>query len=467
MAGIKISALPAAGSANGTDQIPTNQTGTTRRITVAQILAGAGTLTSVTGTSPINSSGGTTPNISFDFSVANTFTDGQTIDVASHSPTLLVQDSADGYNDTLRVNASTPAVGVGGIVAKMFFTVAGYQASNSASPGNNGAGVSIIASKGGNDVDATDGTGGDGGAHINYGGAGGDATAGATTCTGGPGGDYTIGAGNGGDATGTGGINISGRGGHTYVNGADHGVATNGAANNTGFYGGVVNNFQGSNQTAAKGAWQIYCGGLILAAASGAAQGSSMRFTALSATCAGIGIQGFAAQTGDLFQIKDSAAANLYTVGPTGYPVSPGTQRVVSDVTNATTTFAAITGLSVTLIAGRKYIVRCVYKCVNSVAADGVKFDFNGGTATMTSFWAAAAAEVTSGTVTVGTAISTSLAGVINYTAITGETIVVVEISMVVNAAGTFIARFAENAHTTGSMKLEIGSSMLVDDSLN
>jgi hypothetical protein len=51
------------------------------RITAASS-GSAGGVTSVTGTSPIVSSGGTTPAISFDFSVANSFTAAQTVSLA-------------------------------------------------------------------------------------------------------------------------------------------------------------------------------------------------------------------------------------------------------------------------------------------------------------------------------------------------------------------------------------------------
>jgi len=66
MADIKISQLPAASTPlAGTEEIPLVQSGTTKRATVNQIIAGAtGGVTAVTGTAPVVSSGGTTPAIS-------------------------------------------------------------------------------------------------------------------------------------------------------------------------------------------------------------------------------------------------------------------------------------------------------------------------------------------------------------------------------------------------------------------
>ena len=45
MSTVKISELPAASSAAGTDELPANQSGTTRKVTRAQLVAGLATLT--------------------------------------------------------------------------------------------------------------------------------------------------------------------------------------------------------------------------------------------------------------------------------------------------------------------------------------------------------------------------------------------------------------------------------------
>ena len=76
MADIKISQLPAATTPlAGTEEIPLVQSGTTKKATVSQIIAGAtGGVTAVTGTAPVVSSGGTTPAISM--AAANGSTNG-------------------------------------------------------------------------------------------------------------------------------------------------------------------------------------------------------------------------------------------------------------------------------------------------------------------------------------------------------------------------------------------------------
>lgn len=141
-----------------------------------------------------------------------------------------------------------------------------------------------------------------------------------------------------------------------------------------------------------------------------------------------------------------------------------GSKRVASDVTNSTTTFATITGLSIpNVIAGRKYTRQVVLKCNNSVPGEGIKVDFNGGDATMTAFWAAAFPPV-GGTTVKGTVVANALSDVINYTTITGETIIVIYISFVASGAGSFIARFAEDSHASGTATVELGSFLSLDD---
>jgi hypothetical protein len=144
-----------------------------------------------------------------------------------------------------------------------------------------------------------------------------------------------------------------------------------------------------------------------------------------------------------------------------------GRARNTADVTNATATMANLTDLTLTLIAGRKYTGKFSVKCVNSVAAEGIQFDFNGGAATMTSFAAGAGILASGGTDVVGTNISTSLSGVINFTTLTGESWITIEMTMVCNSAGTWIPRFAENTTVTGTATVRLGSFVWLEDSPN
>lgn len=139
-------------------------------------------------------------------------------------------------------------------------------------------------------------------------------------------------------------------------------------------------------------------------------------------------------------------------------------KRVSSNVTNATTTMATATGLSATLIASRKYSGRLVLFFDNDVAADGVKVDFDGGTATMSSFEAAVVSNIQGATL--GTSVSAALATDLNATALSGTGRHCLEIAFagVCNTAGTFIVRLAKDSHTTGTLTVRANSYMHIED---
>lgn len=152
----------------------------------------------------------------------------------------------------------------------------------------------------------------------------------------------------------------------------------------------------------------------------------------------------------------------LTTGGTTlgGWMQWAGQQFLGSDQTNATTTLASTT-LSVTLAAGRNYSFKCILYLSDSVAADGAKIDFAGGTVTATTFRAHATAFDTALNLSSQTtALNTSLTA----TTFTGAGMYEIHGSIVVNAGGTFIPQFAQAAHTTGTLTLAKGSHMLFFD---
>lgn len=145
---------------------------------------------------------------------------------------------------------------------------------------------------------------------------------------------------------------------------------------------------------------------------------------------------------------------------------SSGRSRVAtSAVTNNSITPTNITGLSATLIAGRAYSGVLTLKVSNTVAVDGLRLDFDGGTATMTLF----EAGVTSAglpAATFSVTQSSALATDIIATTMTDTNTKWIEINfgMVVNAAGTFIPRIALEALSTGVISVHPGSWMLLED---
>lgn len=147
-----------------------------------------------------------------------------------------------------------------------------------------------------------------------------------------------------------------------------------------------------------------------------------------------------------------------------GFSRDAGTKRVSANVTNATATMADLTDLSVTLVAGRKYVGEMVVKCSDSTAAEGISFDFDGGTATMTSF-AAGAGVLTGGTTVAVTTTSTAIATDLNWTTITGETWIIIKLSLVVNAGGTLIPRMCQGtAHSAGTATVNLGTFLRLED---
>lgn len=133
-------------------------------------------------------------------------------------------------------------------------------------------------------------------------------------------------------------------------------------------------------------------------------------------------------------------------------------KEVTAAVDNLTNTMADITDLASDLEAGGIYVGQMVLKCANSTAAEGIAVDFGGGSATMTAF-AAGASVVRGGTTVAVTTVSAALATDFDWSTITGETWIVFNIGLTVNAAGTFIPRFREStAHTSGTATTSRGS---------
>lgn len=123
---------------------------------------------------------------------------------------------------------------------------------------------------------------------------------------------------------------------------------------------------------------------------------------------------------------------------------------ITANVTNATITLAT-TGLGLTLKAGRKYAGRVKLWLENVTAADGIKLDLDGGTATWTSFRATYVAYDTSGPAPIASGTVTAPGTAFNVATFTGAGWVEIEWSGVVNAAGTLIPQFAKNTDASGA----------------
>lgn len=138
-----------------------------------------------------------------------------------------------------------------------------------------------------------------------------------------------------------------------------------------------------------------------------------------------------------------------------------------ADYTNATTTFSN-TALSATLISGRTYNFSLNLLASDSTAADGMKIDFNGGSATVTNFRVNCMAtnDTTGATVAFTAATSTALATVLNIAtmASTGTHMITCNGTFVPSSSSTFIVRAAQNAHSTGTLTITRGSWLSIRD---
>ncbi len=133
--------------------------------------------------------------------------------------------------------------------------------------------------------------------------------------------------------------------------------------------------------------------------------------------------------------------------------------RLTANVTNATATMSNLTDLSQTLTGATAYVGRIVIIANNSTGAEGLQFDFSGGSATMTSFQATV--EETPIGATLGTTNSTALGTALSDTVVsTTDSVYAINLTMAVNMGGTFIPRFAEVSHATGTATAKVGSRL-------
>ena len=159
-----------------------------------------------------------------------------------------------------------------------------------------------------------------------------------------------------------------------------------------------------------------------------------------------------------------SAGVAKITNGSSGYAWLQQTQgraALDADFTSTSATPANLSALTITLLAGRKYTFRMALRFSDSTAADGARFDFDGGTATATDF--GVNCQVFDSALLVSldaTALATDLVA----TTTTGASKIVCDGSFTVNAAGTFIPRAGQEAASGGTLTVETGSYIWVED---
>ena len=211
---------------------------------------------------------------------------------------------------------------------------------------------------------------------------------------------------------------------------------------------------------------------IFLSNASGGATSNVGGFFSLTTTPA------FPTGTAGLIADNDAVAANIFEARDNGTAIwsivdggyiqgTRGEVALNANYTNATTTFSN-TALSVDVVSGRTYSFDLTLLMADSTAADGMKIDFNGGSATMTIFGVSCVAtnDTNGATVAFTAATSAALATVLNVATMASTGVHMVRCSgfMVPSSSSTFIVRAAQNAHTTGTLTINRGSWMSVRD---
>jgi hypothetical protein len=150
-----------------------------------------------------------------------------------------------------------------------------------------------------------------------------------------------------------------------------------------------------------------------------------------------------------------------------GWFQNPGTKRLLTQASNATVTMQSLTDLTVTLQAGRKYVGYITLFARDTVAADGLSIDLNGGTATFTyiAFGFTGMPGVSAFTNGFSGAAGTQLA--ITNMGGTADVAITIAVTIVCNAAGTLIPRYAQTTHSTGTAFVEQGSFIKLEDCYN
>jgi hypothetical protein len=178
------------------------------------------------------------------------------------------------------------------------------------------------------------------------------------------------------------------------------------------------------------------------------------------------GTFGFNGGTSALGEVSQGVAVikPIAGSGSAWFQNTGGEGTLANAFTKTNATFAN-TNLSYSLIAGRTYRIEGYLLISNSTAGEGGKIDFNGGGATATAMRVDVITDV--GTSSPGTQSSTSLAGVINWTSISGTNVVRISGYITCGNAGTLVLRAAENSTSTGTFTLGAGSWIALSDTVN
>jgi hypothetical protein len=183
------------------------------------------------------------------------------------------------------------------------------------------------------------------------------------------------------------------------------------------------------------------------------------------------GTDGYVTTSGNLF-LRTNNGTTAQTLDASqnasfaGTIKSSGFARVTGDVTNATATMSNLTNLSVTVASGTKYVGTIQIFANDSVNTDGLAFDLGGGSCTFTDLefgFAAQPAGSTLGTVTSTTSTTAVTLSIVS----TSDAVYTLSFGFTCNAGGTFIPRFAQASHSTGTATARKNSGIVLHASTN
>lgn len=143
--------------------------------------------------------------------------------------------------------------------------------------------------------------------------------------------------------------------------------------------------------------------------------------------------------------------------------------RVATDVVNATTSFANITGLTASVKSGKKYVFEAHLFSVNDATTTGSMFAIGG--VAMTSIIAGAISTVanseTDATVSTGTATAVDTAIVAQTTGSTAVVPTIISGSFVPSADGTVAVKCASEVAVAAGITVKAGSWLLIREADN